>query len=125
MSTTAMHIMLCAGVYVWDSVAYADGLLRYTPDWADGEVQCSRFVPYVDNRSGMVFGKLLSKREWRRVNATTVTSKDMSCQVQQDEVAGCYPQKDGSVHAVGVTTYRCKSGACLNFSPAYLEANDH
>jgi hypothetical protein len=112
-----------AGVYTWTSVKYIDGKLQFTPSWADAQ-ECVRFVPYIDNRNGAVYAKLIRKNVWTRVNATTVTTTDVSCQADQDEVAGCYPHSDREVHAVAVTTYRCRAGPCLHFSPAFLEAQE-
>jgi hypothetical protein len=50
-----------------------------------------------------------------------VETTDASCTIDEPEEAGCYPQADGSVHSVSLTTYRCAAGVCASFSPAVLE----
>ncbi len=63
---------------------------------------------------------MVSVSEWREVNGTVETT-EVGCSAKGDEIAGCYPQQDGSVQTVSVTTYRCKAGQCANYSPAVVE----
>ncbi len=59
---------------------------------------------------------MISKTEWKKVGNET-QQNDVSCTVAADAVAGCFPQDDGSVHSVAVSTYRCIAGACASFAP--------